>query len=175
MPFSRISSLIGGDWGIFQTVNTLRGLVNEALRDPAARIRLRAESVLAPVPEKDEDGEIAALYDHVVSTLHYVDDPSDIELLKNPMLIDQNVSDQGYFMGDCDDASGYLAALLKSVGYSVQFVIVTPANAPGFDYRHIFVRVWKPRAHEWLALDPTAKAFDMGWEVPNKKERAYDI
>lgn len=175
MSFASYSSLIGGDFGIYQTVATLRGLVNDSLRDPNAAIRLRAESILAPVTEKDEDGEISAIFEYVVSVLHYVDDPSDVELLKAPTLIDQSVASQGYFMGDCDDASGYLAALLKSVGYSVQFVIVTPQNADGFDYRHIFVRVWKPRAQEWLALDATAKAYPMGWEVPNKKERAYDV
>lgn len=175
MSLARYQSLIGGDWSIYQTVAHLRSLANESLRDPSARIRLRAESVLGPIAEKDEDGEIAALYDFVTNALHYVDDPADIELIKNPLLIDRNVTDLGYFMGDCDDASGYLAALLKSVGYSVQFVIVTPERADGFDYRHIFVRVWKPREGVWLALDPTAKAFPMGWEVPNKRERVYNV
>lgn len=175
MSLAAYSALLGGDWGIFQTVTQLKALVNDSLRDPNALIRLRAESILAPVAEKDEDGEISAIYEYVVSTLHYVDDPSDIELLKSPTLIDKSVTAQGYFMGDCDDASGYLAALLKAVGYSVQFVIVTPDNAPGFDYRHIFVRVWKPKAQEWLALDATAKAYPMGWEVPNKKEKVYDV
>jgi transglutaminase-like putative cysteine protease len=150
-------------------------LVNQALRDPAAAIRLRAESILGPVAEKDEEGEVSAIYDFVTSVLHYVDDPADIELLKNPILIDKSVSEQGYFMGDCDDASGYLAALLKAVGYQVLFVVVTPERADGFDYRHIFVRVWLPKAAEWVALDATAKAFPMGWEVENKRERAWAV
>lgn len=175
MSLARYQSLIGGDWSIYQTVSQLSGLVNDSLRDPNAAIRLRAETILGPVAEKDEEGEVAALYDFVTNALHYIDDPADIELIKSPTLIDKNVTDNGYFMGDCDDASGYLAALLKSVGYSVQFVIVTPENADGFDYRHIFVRVWQPRAGQWLALDPTAKAYPMGWEVPNKRERAYNV
>jgi transglutaminase-like putative cysteine protease len=175
MGLARYSSLIGGDWGVYQTVRTLKGLVNDALRDPNAAIRLRAEQILGPTPERDEAAETSAIFDFVQSTLHYVDDPADIELLKYPVLIDQSVTAQGYFMGDCDDASGYLAALLKSVGYQVQFVIVTPLNAPGYDYRHIYVRVWLPKANEWLALDPTAKIYPIGWEVPNKKEKVYDI
>lgn len=175
MSLARYSSLIGGDWSIYQTVSKLRGLVNESLRDPHARIRLRAEAILGPIMEKDEMGEIGALYDFVTGALHYVDDPADIELIKNPILIDQDVTEKSYFMGDCDDASGYLAALLKSVGYQVQFVIVTPDRAHGFDYRHIFVRVWAPKESNWISLDPTAKAFPMGWEVPNKRERAYNV
>jgi transglutaminase-like putative cysteine protease len=175
MSLARYLSLIGGDYGVYQTVSTLKGLVNDALRDPNAAIRLRAESILGPVQEKDEEGEVSALYQFVVSTLHYVDDPSDIELIKSPLLIDQTVERDGSFMGDCDDASGYLAALLKVVGYQVQFAIVTPVNAEGYDYRHIFVRVWLPKAGAWLSLDATAKAYPMGWEVPNKKERVYDV
>jgi transglutaminase-like putative cysteine protease len=169
------SALIGGDYGIYQTVSTLKGLINQALADPSAAIRLRAEDILGPVTERDEMGEVSAIFEFVQGSLHYVDDPSDIELLKNPVLIDQSVTSQGYFMGDCDDASGYLAALLKSVGYSVALVIVTPVNAPGFDYRHIFVRVWLPKAGQWMSLDATAKAYPMGWEVPNKKEKVYNV
>ncbi len=175
MSIARYSSLIGGDYGIYQSVSALRGLINDSLRDPNAAVRMRAESILGPIAEKDEDGEIGAIYDFVTTALHYVDDPSDIELLKNPILIDKEVSETGAFMGDCDDASGYLAALLKSVGYQVNLVIVTPDRAEGFDFRHIFVRVWKPREGVWLALDPTAKAYPMGWEVPNKRERSYTV
>jgi transglutaminase-like putative cysteine protease len=175
MSLARYSSLIGGDLGIYQTVSTLRGLVNQSLRDPDAKIRLRAEAILVPIAEKDEEAEVSAIYEYVVSVLHYVDDPADIELLKSPVYIDDTVAAKDCFMGDCDDASGYLAALLKSVGYSVQFVVVTPERAEGFDYRHIFVRVYLPHAQEWISLDPTAKAYPMGWEVTNKKERAFDI
>ena len=175
MPGSNFFSLLGGDFGIYQTVSQLKGLVNQSLRDSASTIRIRAEEILSGAPERDENYEVAALYQFVTSSLHYLDDPADIELLKYPVLIDNDITNQGYFMGDCDDASGYLAALLKAVGYQVQFVVVTPINADGFDYRHIFVRVWLPKAQSWLALDPTAKAYPMGWEVPNKKERAFDV
>lgn len=175
MSFAAYSALIGGDYGIYQTVSALKGLVSQALRDPNGSIRLRAENIIGPVTERDEYGETSAIYDFVTRSLHYVDDPADMELLKNPLLINQNVTDQGYFMGDCDDASGYLAALLKSIGYNVEFVIVSPDGAPGFDYRHIYVRVWLPHAKQWLALDPTAKAYPMGWEVPNKKEKSYPV
>ena len=175
MSFAAFSALFGGDHGIYQTVSSLKSLVNQALRDPSGAIRLRAESLLSGVPERDDMAEVSSLYNFVVQSLHYVDDPYEIEMIKNPVLIDQSITDTGSFMGDCDDASGYLAALLKSIGYAVQFVIVTPADAPGFQYGHIFVRVWLPHENQWLALDPTAKAYPMGWEVPNKKEKVYDV
>ncbi len=175
MSLAAYSALIGGDWGIYQTVSALKGLIQQSLTDPDALIRLRAESILGPVAERDDLGEVTALFNFVENSLHYVDDPSGIELLKNPKFIDKEVTRQGYFMGDCDDASGYLAALLRAVGYGVQLVIVTPQDAPGWDYRHIYVRVWLPKMQTWLALDTTAKAYPMGWEVPNKKEKVYDV
>lgn len=153
----------------------MRGLVNDSLRDPAAAIRLRAEQILGPTPERDEEAEVSAIFNFVQTELHYIDDPTEIELFKTPLFIDQEISKQGYFMGDCDDASGYLAALLKAVGYQVQFVIVTPANAESYDYRHIYVRAWLPKASQWIALDATAKAYPMGWEVPNKKIKVYNV
>lgn len=158
-----------------QTVSTIKSLVYQALNDPQVRIRKRAESIISPIGEKDEMGEIASVYDYVLRTLHYVSDPVDIELVKSPLLIDDEVTEKGYFMGDCDDASGYLAALLKSIGYFVALVVVSPERAPGFDYRHIFVRVWIDRDNEWMALDPTAKVHPIGWEVPNKKERVFIV
>ncbi len=130
---------------------------------------------MGPTPERDDVAEVAALFNFVQDTLHYVDDPTDIELVKSPMLLDQSVTAQGYFMGDCDDASGYLAALLKAVGYAAVLTVVTPENAEGFDYRHIFVRVWLPKEQQWLALDATAKGKPMGWEVANKKERNFPV
>ena len=160
---------------MYQTVSHLKALIYQALHDPQARLRRRAESLLGPTVERDEEGETAALYDFVTRSLHYVNDPDDIELIKSPLLIDDEITSHGYFMGDCDDASGYLAALLKSVGYQPELVIVTPDNAPGFDYRHIYVRTYLPHKGEWVALDPTAKAFPMGWEVPNKKEKSYAV
>lgn len=154
----------------------LKSLIHQALQDPHARLRLRAESLLSRTQERDEMGEVSAIFSWVQAALHYVDDPSGIELLKNPMYIDDEVTASGgTFMGDCDDASGYLAALLKSVGYQTELVIVTPEGADTFDYRHIYVRVWLPHEQIWLALDPTAKGQPMGWQVPNIKERAFSV
>ncbi len=172
---SQISALIGGDFGIFQTVAKLKGLILEAINDPQARIRLRAESLLKYTLERDEVAEVQSLFRFVQNRLHYVNDPEGTELLKNPMYLDDQVRAEGSFMGDCDDASGYLAALLKSVGYNVNLVIVTPDNAPGFDYRHIFVRAYLPRHDQWVNLDATAKGKPFGWQVPNKKEREFPV
>lgn len=179
MSLQAWSMMLGGDFGVYQTVSQLISLVNQSLRDPSAKIRLRAESLLFNTGERDEEAEITSIFTFVENALHYVDDPADIELLKNPSYIDDRITETGFFMGDCDDASGYLAALLKSVGYPVQFVIVTPQGASDFDYHHIYVRVWMNKGPNgvghWLGLDATAKSYPMGWEVPNQKERVYNV
>lgn len=170
-----LSALLGGDWGIYQTVSALKSVIRQALNDPSAKIRLRAESLLSGILERDYRGEVESIFQFVQDSLHYVSDPTGIELIKNPILLDDEITRTGYFMGDCDDASGYLAALLQAVGYNVALVISSPVAAPRFDYRHIYVRVYLPKEDTWLALDPTAKTQPIGWEVPNKKERMYPL
>lgn len=175
MPLTDYSTLIGGDWGIYQTAAKIKGLIYDALHDPDSRIRLRAESLLVNSPERDDLSEITSIFTWVQDHFHYVNDPLGIELVKTPPYIDQEIDAKGEFMGDCDDVSGYLAALLVSVGYSAALVVVSPTRAPSYDYRHIYVRVWNPGTHVWIGLDATARFKPMGWEVPNKKERMYVV
>lgn len=165
--------LLGGDFGIYQTVSQIKRLVNQALADPQQTIRLRAESLLYSAQERDEVNEIQNIFQWVEDHFHYVNDPLGVELVKNPVLIDQKISEFGEFLGDCDDISAYLASLLKSVGYPVKLVVVSPQQSSGYDYRHIFVRVWMASQNAWVALDGCARGKPLGWQVPNKKEREY--
>lgn len=175
MSLASFFSLLGGDWGIQQTARAIQGLVSASLRDPNAQIRLRAERIIGGTQERAEDSEVNAVYDWVVSHFHYVQDPAGLEMVKTPQLMDMEVQTQGEFKGDCDDATAYLAALLVSIGYPVMLVVAAPNDGEGFDYRHIYLRVWKPQKGVWFSLDPTAKSHGPGWEVPHTRERRYEV
>ncbi len=149
--------------------------IYQALTDPQSRIRLRAESLLYEAPERDEQAEIQNIFQWVEDHFHYVNDPIGVELVKTPIYIDGILEAQGEFLGDCDDVSAYLAALLKSVGYPVKLVVVSPQKAEGYAYRHIFVRVWCDQLKQWLNLDACARGRDFNWQVPNKREREYTV
>ncbi len=117
----------------------MKALVYSSMRVPAQPIRLRAEGLLRFVQERDEVQEIRALFNFVQDHFHYINDPYDIELVKAPDLADAEVEKTGFFMGDCDDASTYLAALLKSVGYSPYFAVAAPTDTDSFDLSHVYV------------------------------------
>lgn len=106
---------------------------------------------------------------------HYVHDPVNIELVKSVTWIDDEIENQGFFMGDCDDATAYLSALLLSVGYPTALVVVSPVHSPTMDFRHIYLRTWYNKARTWIGLDPTAKGKPFGWEVPNQREKMYEV
>ncbi len=173
MPPGFLTNLFGGDWGIQQTARSIQGNVKAALRDPRAQIRVRAEHIIGGVSERNEEGEINSIYDWLTDHFHYVQDPPGLELVKTPERMDDEVTVKGKFMGDCDDATSYLAALLLSIGYPVSLVVVAPQDSENKDYRHIFLRVWK--RGRWYPLDPTAKRHGPGWEVPHTRERSYEI
>lgn len=169
--------LSGGDAGIFQRVYHAKQLVKKSLRESAQTVRKRAETILANTRERDERGEVETIFQWVKSRFHYFHDPTGLEYFKSPEYADKEIdtSGNGTFNGDCDDASIYLAALLMSVGYRVEFVTITPQNEPTNEFKHIYVRVFFPSTNQWAALDATAKGQPLGWEPPYKRQRTFPV
>lgn len=174
MP-ARLFGLSGGDFGIFQTISQMRSAVYRAMRAPAQAIRQKTETILHWVPERDETAELRAIFSYVQNHFHYVNDPYDIEYFKTPETIDEEIDRTGFFLGDCDDASTYLAALLKSAGYAPAFVTITPLDSSSFDYAHVFVGVYSPSLEQWIFMDPTAKGRPFGWAPPSKRIATYAV
>lgn len=183
-----LMGLLGGDNGISQTVGSIIKAVNYSLREPNQAIRQRAESILRlyRTPEGHSREEVKDLFDWVKNHFHYVKDPPGLEYIKSPEVSDSEIKINGAFMGDCDDVSAYLAALLKSIGYPVQLVVITAASANHNDFTHIFVRALVPPSKNylgaedaqkspWITLDGTAKGKPFGWQAPAKRERTYNV
>ena len=172
-----LSSLLGGDAGIVQTVANIRKAVFSALREPEQTIRRRAESIIrgANLPDHDQRNEIIAIANFVRSHFKYVPDPRGIEFVKSPELIDREITQYGEFLGDCDDAAGYLSALLKSVGVRVNLTIIADKRNPRQTFTHIFTQAYLPKSGKWETLDMTAKKRPLGWQPPTSRARSYEI
>lgn len=153
----------------------MKSLVYNAMRLPTQPIRARAENILRFVQEKDDLQEVKALFNYVQSHFHYVNDPTDIELIKTPDTVDNEITRTGVFIGDCDDASTYLASLLKSVGFSPYFIVAAPDDGNGFDLSHVYVRVLLPQYGQAVSLDVTAKGKPFGWSVPAVRIQEYAV
>lgn len=78
--------------------------------------------------------------------------------------------DEGKAIGDCDDFSTYLAALLKANGIACSFVTVGADERVPDQFSHVYVVAYP--VDEWgqrerLPLDASHGEYP-GWEVPNQ-------
>lgn len=167
-----LSGLLPGDNGIIATAHRMVGAVRWSVQ--SYELRKRAESLIATCPERAELCEVGAIFKWTLKHFRYVKDPRFLEMFKTPERIDAEISATGMFHGDCDDVSGYLAALLSSIGYKTRFVVIA-IPGKGEDYRHVYPQVYLPRASRWFTLEATARFHPMGWEAPSSRRREFPV
>jgi len=139
--------------GIWQTLRTMRRLVEQDKTDPA--VIQGAISVSYLTPEKDQYSEAESIFNYVRDHVRYVRDVNGIETLTSPRMTMQRL------VGDCDDQVMLLAALLESVGYVTRFVIAGYSDPRAFE--HVYMQVLLNG--EWVSADPTERV-PLGWEPP---------
>lgn len=105
-----------GVQGVRETLQRMAGLINGAILD--ATLRDQAARAIAGCPKGHKTCHCIALLNWVNRKVSYVADPQGIETLHDPRIIAQGIRNRKHVYGDCDDLSMYLAALLKSVGYT---------------------------------------------------------
>lgn len=157
----QIMQIDNGLAGVRQTLATMRQLVKQGRVDPA--IRQAATQAAFLMPEKDELSEVDAIFSLVRDGIRYVKDVYDVETLSTPIKTLEGR------IGDCDDQTTLLAALLESIGYPTRFVV---AGYHGNDYEHVYLQVYA--ADQWINLDPT-EHYGMGWEAPNPTIISYEV
>lgn len=149
-----------GAVGILYTAQVMREMVRQYKSN--LFIRGLALQAVALVRERDELGEIEAVFRYVQNNVRYVKDISGIETLSTPVQTLETAQ------GDCDDQSTLLAALLESIGYETMFKL-TGYHGP--DFEHVYVAVLAPN-HGMIHLDPTESG-DLNNEPPNATCAAY--
>ena len=145
--------LMSGDAGVEQTINEMRGLVDEALRDP--QIHRLARDIVQSVPAFDDLAEANALYEWVRRNIRFTKDPVNKETLYPPAELLKIRA------GDCDDISMLLATLLMSVGYEARLMTVA---ASGDEFSHVYVEA--NINGQWIPLDPARYDSQFGVAPP---------
>lgn len=138
--------------GVRQTLSKIASLANGAILDPA--IRDQAALAISGCPKGDSRCHCAALLVWVNRRVQYVADPRGVELLHDPRLMARAIAGNRQVYGDCDDMSGYLAALLKSVGRSP---ILRAVGYDGQPLSHVYV------CCNGMSLDPTRDAWNVSY------------
>lgn len=123
-----------GEAGTVQTIRMMRSMANEGAMHPW--VRDRAAQVTAHCG-RDQACQCRALYGYVKNVMPYVRDPADLEALHHPASwVERRLRSGKPVYGDCDDASLYLAALLKAIGHKPAFQVM----GQGDRLHHIAVR-----------------------------------
>ncbi len=143
----------GGVAGVRQTLDAMRSMVRRYRVDPA--IRQAATSIVFLTPEKDELGEVDALFRWVQEHVRYVRDVHEVETLSAP---DKVLAGR---VGDCDDQATLLATMLEAIGYPTRFVATGYQRAGELEHVHLQVFA----GGDWIDLDPTEREA-VGWAPP---------
>ena len=140
----------------------MRQLVRQCRTNPA--IRQAATNTIFLTPEKDQYSEVESIFNYVRDHIRYVQDVLNVETLSTPMMT------LAGRVGDCDDQTMLLAAMLESVGYVTRFVI-EGYNASGH-FEHVYLQC-KINTGEWIPMDATEN-YPMGWQPANPVAQAVE-
>ena len=144
---------MNGDADVAQTIDQMRSLVDEALRDPT--ILRQAKNIVSGVPAFDDYSEAEALYNWVRTNIRFTKDPVNKETLYPPSELLQIRS------GDCDDISMLLGTLLMAIGYPARLMTVA---AGGDDFSHVYVE--GQINGQWIPMDPARSDSQFGVAPP---------
>ena len=140
--------LAGGDQGVSQTIDAIRQIVDDAVKDP--EVNLTAIDMVRGADQFNRDAKARAIYDAVTSRFYYVEDPvgplGPKETLRPVRTLLQT------WAGDCDDASVLIASLLGTIGISSRLVTIAADPSAPEEFSHIY-----PEAETypgvWVAMD----------------------
>jgi hypothetical protein len=149
-----------GDAGVRRKLIRIRELQERAKRDP--RFRAQALSLVAGLPPRDHDREIAAVVRFVRGRVRYVRDPwspTGLELFVEPQLmLEHALEGSSSAQGDCDDMALLGGALLETLGYPTRSRV--GGSRP--DWRHVWTEVFHPE-RGWTPLEWT-RAVPIGFD-----------
>lgn len=164
--FARLQGISDGPQGAIQTLNAMRALARDAVRDPSQQIR---ETALSIIGTQGWVGQIRALQGWVQSNIRYIQDPADdtggVELVQTPQYTLQQTA------GDCDDQSVLMAAMLSAIGHPARFVAVGFGGGP---LSHVLVQTKVGNtgndAQDWTTAE-TILPKPLGWFPPGVTSR----
>jgi transglutaminase-like putative cysteine protease len=159
--------LLEGDAGTAQTIELIRQLVDDALRD--AVINRLAIDIVRSVPAFNERDEVHAVYDWVHRNIRFTKDPTGKEVLRPARDILELRA------GDCDDINAVLLpALLGSVGYLTRIVTIAASPATPEQFSHVYCEALVGGA--WIPLDAARPGAVFGLAPPSAfRKRAWSL
>jgi transglutaminase-like putative cysteine protease len=159
-PVHYLQAGLGGDQKVKVTLREMARLIREGSKN--WEVRSAATQLIRDVRERDEWGEVSAIFDFIQSFARYTLDPDETELLHSADISLRLIREQDFAALDCDDYTILGLALLKSIGYPVGLKVIS-LNADR-EFEHVYGLVLLKTG--WIPFDAIKKeALPLGWEV----------
>lgn len=147
-----LGTIPSGPAGTAATLKEMVKLARQFKKDVG--VRQVAAQLVRDLPQYDKLGEIKALHAFVRDSIRYTSDIRGVETLQTP----KATLEMG--VGDCDDKSTLLAALLESIGTPARFVALCMGGAENFS--HVLVEARFGSKGKWMPLE-TIRPVEAGW------------
>lgn len=128
-------------------------------------VRKWAERIIARVPDRDQVGEVKAIFNFMRDNTRYANDPRGTEYFQTPPYVLKHIEKKMRPSLDCDDYTITGLALLRSIGYATKIRIVGYNNKKSYSHVYGMVVV----KDKWIPFDCVRKDQKFGWQAPGKK------
>lgn len=151
----RLTTIPRGLAGTRTTLEAMDRLVRSGVQDPS--VVLYAQQIVRSAPEYGQRAELSSILDDVRRTMRYTLDPLGVETVKSPSFVLEEIRTRGKAAMDCDDATVWTAALVRSVGMQTRFRVIRDDPR---EYTHVYLEALADGA--WVPLDPIARSLPAG-------------
>lgn len=160
MPFSRLESsppqTLRAFHGPRDTITEMVRAVLGPRGEKSIRVRTFTESAVRELQPKDYLSEIIAVRNLAMARVRYLNDPTAVELVKDPERLVEEIEAVGIASGDCDDVACLIATMGRQLGREAEFVTVGFEVLRPNNFSHVFARVKEPKSGRWIICDPVA-------------------
>ena len=158
-------------------------LIGQGIKDASTYqpLRLHAAQLATRAPRKNYRKQLEEIYNDFLSRWRYVRDPFELETVATTgpavwgiVAGNWNADPDGYGHGDCDDATVYLGAAARAIGFPVRIVTMAKAGQPTDDHSHVYPEAQIPGIG-WTPLDAVAHPAPMGSAPPASSRIIWDL
>lgn len=150
------------------TARRMRDLIREASTNEY--VRKWAEKIVEDVADRNEYGEMKAIFNFIQDRTRYAKDPKGVEYIQTPPYVLTHIQIGDKPSLDCDDYTVLGLSLLGALGYETA-IRVTGYKSDG-KFTHVYGMVkW---GSKWIPFDGVRKDRTLGWQAPDKV-RVMDV
>jgi len=141
------------------TIRRMYELIQGPRGEKSLKVRLTVEEIIRGVRPRDRLSQLIAIYNWFNRRYHFVNDPIEVELVKDAQRIIEEIESRGIAIGDCDDASIFLGTAPRVLGIPTQLVRTGFKDTPPGRLEGPFTHVMVVARDQWkrpIVLDPVA-------------------